>query len=294
MKPEVTIGVCVRNSALTLRETIESIISQDFPHELMEVIFVDDGSEDDTLSIIKDYVSRIDVSVKVFQSEWRGLGPARNVVVDNAHGDYLVWVDGDMTLSVDFVRKQVYFMEKNPKVGIAKGKYGPIAAERLVEYLENITWVARSNRKVEEALPGTGGAVYRVRAIRQVEGFDNELKGAGEDREAAYRIKAAGWRIRRTSAVFYEKRKKTWKSLWREKLWKGCGLSKTLRKHPDIFRVYFVTPLVGFLVGLLLSFVAYRLTGQKKVYLLPFHLTFVTTAIFLGYLKGRLGLCAHP
>jgi glycosyltransferase involved in cell wall biosynthesis len=58
MKPKVTIGVCVRNSAATLRDAIDSIIYKDYPHEHMEVIFVDDGSEDETLSIVKSYVPK--------------------------------------------------------------------------------------------------------------------------------------------------------------------------------------------------------------------------------------------
>ena len=64
----------------------------------MEVIFVDDGSEDETLSIINSYVPRMDVKVKVFHHGWKGLGLSRNVVVDSASGDYIIWVDGDMIL----------------------------------------------------------------------------------------------------------------------------------------------------------------------------------------------------
>ncbi len=64
----------------------------------MEVIFVDDGSEDATFSIIQDSIAKIDIQAKAFHKKWMGLGAARNVVVNNASGDYIVWVDGDMTL----------------------------------------------------------------------------------------------------------------------------------------------------------------------------------------------------
>jgi len=84
MKPKVTIGICVRNGAFTLREAIESVMIQDYPHELMEVIFVDDGSTDDTLSIINDYALKMDMKVKVFHHKWKGLGYSRNVIVNNA------------------------------------------------------------------------------------------------------------------------------------------------------------------------------------------------------------------
>jgi glycosyltransferase involved in cell wall biosynthesis len=69
------LAVCVRNCSSTVGKAIESILTQDYPHELMEVIFVDDGSEDETLSIIKDYASKMDMKVKIFRHhEWRGLG----------------------------------------------------------------------------------------------------------------------------------------------------------------------------------------------------------------------------
>ena len=51
MKPKVTVGMCVKNCAATIKEAIESVLNQDFPHELMELIIVDGNSEDETLSI---------------------------------------------------------------------------------------------------------------------------------------------------------------------------------------------------------------------------------------------------
>jgi len=74
MKPKVTIAICVRNSQQFVREAISSILDQDFPHDLMEVIFVDDGDEDETLSIINSYVPRMDVKVNVFHKNGGDLG----------------------------------------------------------------------------------------------------------------------------------------------------------------------------------------------------------------------------
>jgi cellulose synthase/poly-beta-1,6-N-acetylglucosamine synthase-like glycosyltransferase len=45
IRPEVTIGVCVRNCEDYIEDAIRSILDQDFPHELMEVIFVDDAAQ---------------------------------------------------------------------------------------------------------------------------------------------------------------------------------------------------------------------------------------------------------
>ena len=290
MKVKVTVGVCVRNGATTIRESIESIIYQDYPHELMEVIFVDDGSEDETLSIIRSYVLKMDMYVKVFHQEWKGLGPSRNVVVNNASGEYIVWVDADMILPKDHVRKQVEFMEKNPKMGIGKARHGVLPGQNLVATLENIPSIVCDSR-VEapiSKLPGTGGSIYRIDAVRQVGGFDNRLFSVGEDQDVAYRIMCANWLIKISDAYFFERREESWNTLWRKYLWYGYGNYFLYQKNKKIFRLYKMIPPSGFLAGISYSFSAYRITGLKVVFLVPLQFVFKSAAWCLGFFLGHL------
>jgi len=288
-KPKVTIGVCVRNSAVTIREAIESMLTQDFPHKLIEVIFVDDGSEDETFSIIKNYIPRMDMQVKVFKHKWKGLGPSRNVVVNNASGDYIIWVDADMILPKDHVRKQVKFMEEHRKVGIAKAKYGMFLNENLVATLENIPYVIDDlrARSCNMKLPGTGGSIYRVKAIRHTGGFDENLVGVGEDQDAAYRIRDAGWLVKTSDAFLFERRENSWSVLWKKYVWYGYGNYFLYRKNKSVFRLYKMIPPTGFLAGLLYSFPAYRLIGRKIVFFLPLHYFFKFTAWCLGFISAH-------
>lgn len=285
----VTVGVCVRNCEGSVKEAIDGIIDQDFPHEFMEVIFVDDGSEDGTLRVILDSVSRMDMRVKIFCGKWRGLGPARNVVVDNACSDFIVWVDGDMMLPKDHVRKQVEFMEQNPKVGIAKAKNEMLRGENIVAALETIPFMVDDCKdgSANSKLPGTGGAIYRVEAIRKVGGFDNHLKGDGEDQDAAYRVKAAGWLLSRSPTIFYEKRVNTWKDLWDKYFWYGYWDHDLFHKNRNIFSLYKMVPIAGFVAGALYTLEAFRLTHQRSVFLLPFHFAFKMTAWCFGFAKRR-------
>jgi len=292
-KPSVTIGVCVRNCEATIKEVIESIVRQDFPHNLMELIFVDDGSKDTTLQIIMDCINDLDIQVKVYHGTWKGLGPARNMVVNNSTGVYIIWVDGDMLLPKDHVRKQVEFMEKNPKVGIAKAKYTLSHDENLVEFLENVACVAEDIRGGDEwkndlRLPGTGGAIFRVQAARQVNGFDESLKGTGEDQDIAYRIKEAGWQIKRSNAFFYEKRSKTWKALWKKYLWYGHGDYHLYRKNRKLFLLYGMVPFLQFVAGLFYSLIAYKLIRRKITFILPMQFSFKMTAWCLGFMTGQI------
>lgn len=290
-KPKVTIGVCARNCESSIKQVINSIINQDFPHELIEVIFVDDGSEDNTLSIILQSIPRMNMVVKVFSQRWKGISSARNLVVENASGDYIIWVDGDMILTKDFVKNQVEFMEKNPKVGIAKGKYGVITNLNTVAALENAHFVV-DNNKYE---PGTGGSIYRTNAIREIGGFDNNLKLAGEDQDVAYRIQSTGWLLSRSDAVFYEIPRKTWKNLWKKYFLWGYGLHDALHKNSRILSLCRMTPIAGFFAGLIRCFSAYKVTHDKRVFLLPIHFTFKMSAWCYGYIRRQLyiGLRKH-
>ena len=297
MKPVVSIGMCLRNCENTLRGAIDSVIKQDFPHEHMEIIFVDDGSEDNTLRIISNYVSRMDIDAKVFQGKWKGLGTARNLVVSNANGDYIIWVDGDEILPEDYVRKQVAFMEQNPSVGITAGIVG-ILSGNIVLNLELIPIIMDHIRNGKprsfvwktEKLPGTGGATFRVKALKEVNGFDDHLKGVGEDQDVARRIRDAGWLIRLNDAVFYERHggMSTLKDLWNKYFWYGCGNQSLYRKNRKLFSLPRMSPPAGFITGFFYSLIAYKLLHRKIVFLLPFHFALKMTAWSMGFIRSQI------
>jgi len=286
----VTIGVCIRNNEATLPEVINSIIDQDFPHELIEVIFVDDGSEDSSSSIVKSYAIAMDMSVKVFHHEWMGLGPSRNIVLDNTSGHYIIWVDGDMMLRKDHVRRQVEFMEAHPEIGIAGGKRGIFPAGSLIADLENVSFMVYDSDKdiSDKRLPGTGGTIFRVSALKQIGGFDPAIRGVGEDLDAAYRIKAARWMVGKSDAVFFERGRQTWQGLWRQYLWHGYGLRRLYRRNSSLFSIAKMTPIAAFFVGLLRMPNAYRMVRRRSVILLPFHFAFKMMAWCFGFANGKL------
>jgi len=286
---KVTIGVCVKNAEATIKEAIDSVLNQDFPHELMELIVVDGYSGDKTLSIIKENLKNTDIRSKIF-CENKGLGYARQIVVDNAEGKYIVWVDGDMVLPRDYVSKQVEFMERNPKMGIAKGRYGIRKGSSLVATLEDLEFLLsfRCEGEVSSRPLATSGCIYRIKAIRQVGGFDENIKGVGEDMDAEYRVRAAGWLLCITPAIFYEKRRETWKSLWDEYFWHGRGGYRLLEKDVRIINFYKMWPPVALATKLLHIPAAYRLARRKVVLLLPLHYIFKRIAWFLGFVKSWL------
>jgi len=287
----VTVGMCVRNSAFTVREAVRSIIDQDFPHEFAEIIVVDGHSQDNTLNIILDVLKDTAMRLKVFH-ENEGISKARQIVVDNAEGDYILWVDGDMVLAKSFIKKQVEFMDQHQTAGIAKGKYMPSPDHNvsLVAFLENMEFLLTTmfEGKTTSKSLGTSGCVYRTKAIKEVGGFDPYINGVGEDMDAENRIRQKGWLLYITSALFYETRRQTWKSLWKEYYWHGQGGNKLFRKSWRVFNLHKMLPPIALFAELLRVPKAYKISHKKSVLLLPFHYTFKRIAWIFGFIKSEL------
>lgn len=290
MKPVVTIGLCVKNNEGTIREAVDGIVSQSFPHELMEVIVVDGCSQDNTLSIIKDVLSKTNIQTK-YISEDEGLGFARQVVVKNAQGRYIIWVDGDIIISKNYVQKQAEFMDNHPKVGVAAGSFDFLKEENWISLLQNVGYVIDSIRnrgKETSRLIGTEGSIMRTKALRMVGGFDPKIKGAHEDTFVTYNIKSKGWKFYMTDAIFYERQRDTWKAVWKQHVWYGSGLHfvQHNNKGRDILRDKPNDRIV-------ISSLAYKLTRRKTVFLLPLNFIFKYVAILFGFFKAHLEGYGH-
>jgi len=294
MKPKVSIGLCVRNCEDYVKETIASILDQDFPHELVELIVVDGNSEDKTLSVIKESLENTDIKSRFF-FENKGLGYARQIVVDNAEGRYIVWVDGDMLISRDYLRKLTEFMEKYPEVGIAKGKQALEPGRNLLGTLETYSravgrMINYQSKKARSKALGTSGAIYRTEILRLVGGFDKNLKGYGEDFDIEIRVRAAGYTLSTINIKYYdyERHGITLKSLWSRYWRRGYYMHYFLHKNRGMLKHYRMFHPAASLLGLIHAYKLFKLTNQKIVFLLPFLYNFKITAWYFGFIRSHL------
>ena len=295
----VTIGICARNCECTISDVVNSVISQDFPHAKMEIIFVDDGSKDKTNFLMDTFVQRNDINSKIFSHSWKGIGFSRNTVIKHSRGKYVLWVDGDMILSKDYVRKLVDFMEKNPGVAIAKGRQELKPGANLLSTLELLSRAASrmvdySSEKTWNKSLGTGGSIYRTEALKQVDYFDANLKGYGEDQDVEVRIRAAGWKLAVINVTFqdYERLGVTWKSLYQRYWLRGYWSHYFFHKNPSLIRHYKMIPPAAFLNGLIQAAKLFKLTHLRRVYLLSFHNFLKMFAWYIGYINSHSDSCA--
>ena len=89
MYPLVSVIIPTYNSSSYLKEAVESALGQDYPN--LEVLIIDDGSTDNSLSLIRSFHDR----VEILKSENFGAASARNLGIQASSGEYLAFLDSD-------------------------------------------------------------------------------------------------------------------------------------------------------------------------------------------------------
>jgi len=117
--PLVSVLVPVFNEELFLRETLESIESQDYQN--LEILISDNHSSDHTVKICREYASK-DPRITLFeQSQNIGVGPNHILLVGKAKGKYLMFAAGHDKWSSNFITVNVTALESHPNAVVAYG-----------------------------------------------------------------------------------------------------------------------------------------------------------------------------
>lgn len=108
--PTVSVIVPVYNTSAYLRECLDSILAQTYPH--LEILCVDDGSTDSSPEILREYAAR-DNRIRVVTQPNSGQAAARNAALDIATGDWVAAVDSDDTLEPGIMQAAVDALEED-------------------------------------------------------------------------------------------------------------------------------------------------------------------------------------
>ncbi|MCI5777389.1 MAG: glycosyltransferase, partial [Bacteroidales bacterium] len=96
---DISIIVPVYNASKYLRECLDSLVNQDFKGDY-EIILVNDGSTDNSLSICQEYASK-HPNITVLTGENGGVSVARNKGIDASRGDWFFFADADDLMTPD-------------------------------------------------------------------------------------------------------------------------------------------------------------------------------------------------
>jgi len=234
--PFVSIVIPAYNEEKTILQTIKSACNLDYPKNKLEIIVVDDGSNDKTYKIAKSLKSDI---VKVFSKSNGGKASALNLGIKHARGEIVVTMDADTYVSSDALKKMVKcFLEKevmcvSPSPTVHNPK-GILQRLQQVEYFLGVFFrKAFASMDAIHITPGAFSA-YRKKFFDKYGLF--EIGNLTEDLEMALRIQANHYKIRYVpDAVFYTHSPNTFFSLLKQRRRWYSGLIKNLWRYRKLF-----------------------------------------------------------
>ena len=126
----ITVGLVVYNREWIIGKMLDSLLSQNYPHNNIYVVAVDGGSEDSTVDIIKDKLEKSDFSGHEIIVEKCNIPEGRNICIEKMRGNILVFWDSDVVMGSDSLSKLV-----EP---ITEGKADIAFAEQISIYLNSL------------------------------------------------------------------------------------------------------------------------------------------------------------
>jgi O-antigen biosynthesis protein len=183
--PRVSVAVCARDGAETLRWCLEGVRELDYPD--YEVIVVDDGSADTTAEIAAE------CGFPPISTPSRGLGSARNIALHIASGEIVAYLDCDARPDRDWLRYLGGAFLASDHAGIGGPNVPPPdgwVAECVANAPGGPTHVLISDREAEH-IPGCNMA-FRRQSLIEAGGFDPRFYAAGDDVDVCWRLQERG------------------------------------------------------------------------------------------------------
>lgn len=185
----VTIVIAARNEENNIGKTLDAILNQNYPKNLMEVIVINDHSEDNTAKIVEQYfpfITLINFLDPTTINSYKKSAIAQ--AIKNAKGEVIITTDADCVMKVDWLRTMVDYYEQNSFKMIS----GPVVYhhertlfERL-QSLEFLFLIGMGASRIGNKRPITcNGAnlMYDKATFNEVGGFagiDNKASGDDE------------------------------------------------------------------------------------------------------------------
>ncbi len=187
----ISIIIPAKDASATIAACLDGALSQRNLDCSYEVIFVDDGSSDDTAEIAKAK------GVKVIQQENAGPAAARNAGADIAQGDILAFTDADCVPSPTWLAHLIEPF-RDPQVVGAKGTYRTDQrglVPRFVQQEYGYKYVQMAKQDSIDFID-TYSAAYRRAVFLENGGFDSAFAVPSvEDQELSFRLARKGYRM---------------------------------------------------------------------------------------------------
>lgn len=261
--PSVSIIIPMRNEESHIGACLESVLANDYPHELMEVLVIDGVSTDHSVDIVKRYM-RCCSFMRLLYNPKKIAPSAMNMGIREAKGDVIIRMDAHSTYERDYIRQCVSLLEERGVSAVGGNQRGvgtdyvssAIALATTNPFGAGDAYFRYANREMYVDTVYLGA--WRRETLEKIGGF-NEDWAVNEDYELNYRIRKSGGKILlspriRSKYFVRDSLTKLAKQYFRYGRWKV----RTLVAYPESLRArQLVPPLFVFSLSLSLLILPY-------------------------------------
>jgi glycosyltransferase involved in cell wall biosynthesis len=233
MAQKVSLYIPCYNAGEYIDRCLMGATTQTYP--VAEILLVDDGSGDDTVSKASKYNVRI-----IRHGENRGLAAARNTAVMNASGDFVASLDADCAASSEWLERLMGGFSDESVAGVGgkllEGRRSGVADRWRAVYMRQ-NW--GDLRSADARFLFGSNNVFRKGAVKEAGMYDARYRTNGEDYDMSMRLKARGYRlVYEPAAVVVHLRTDTARSAlnthWR---WTFIGTTGTDRSPESLYNL---------------------------------------------------------
>lgn len=231
--PTVAIVVPTLNEEKTVVSTIRSLLSLSYPADKLELIVVDDGSTDGTLSAIEQF--RSDARIRIFSKENGGKHTAMNYALERTNAELIGCLDADSSVAPGALAAAVPVFG-NPLIAAVTPGIHVRTPENFLQHLQHVEYrLSIFNRFIFAALgsafitPGPF-SIFRTSVVRELGGWRHGH--STEDMEMALRMQEHGYHIaNQPSAVVYTATPRSLGHLFRQRVRWTYGFLRNARDY---------------------------------------------------------------
>ncbi len=292
-EPIISVITPTFNRADELNFLVQSLQNQTIDHSLFEFIIVDDGSTDQTKSIIDDWENKSDFKIKYFCQDNKGPGAARNLGIEKSRGDLILFIDSDCEADVKWM--EVLYGEYLENRYDACG--GPDASiENFTPFQKAIDYSmtsfmttggmrGHSAKMIAKFYPRSHNMGVTKKIINKVGGF-GDLRH-GQDIELSYRIKRSGAKISFIpNAIVYHRRRNTIRAFFRQTFNWGVARINLYKIDKSLLEPIHFLPSLG-LLTVITFIVGSILFNPFFIYLMQFGFTLFLIQCTLGMVQKK-------
>lgn len=188
----VSVIIPVWNDAQSLRRCLSLLRKQTISHSLLEIIVVDNGSTDESITVARNFEQ-----VVVVEEPKAGSYRARNKGLGLARGEYVAFIDSDCEPEPTWIANLLAVAELDDQIGIIAGRVELVAENRArlsPASAYELLFAFDQSRNAQDGICVTANWLSPRRVMQEAGGFPTDAFSGGDTRLSA-RLSKQGWKV---------------------------------------------------------------------------------------------------